>query len=57
MPKLLWELKTIVCDICKERPYKKVIEITVGRWIGVCNECEPKKEVKNETNSQTKGSL
>ena len=46
MPKLLWELQTIVCDICRERPYKKVIEITVGRWIGVCSECEPKKEVK-----------
>lgn len=44
MPKLLEEFIIILCDICKERPYKKVIEITRGRWIGVCSECEPKKE-------------
>lgn len=44
MSKLLWEVKTIVCDICKERPIKKTIEIERGHWIGVCSECEPKKE-------------
>jgi len=50
MTKLLWEVKTILCDICKERPLKKTIELTRGRWIGVCQECEPKSEVKNEPN-------
>jgi len=48
MPKLLWELKVIVCDICKERPFKKVVRIN-GEFKGVCEECEIK-EVKNEPN-------
>jgi hypothetical protein len=42
------ECKTIVCDICKERPYKKVVEVSKGVWRGVCLECEPQREVKNE---------
>ena len=43
MSKLLWEVKTLICDICKERPYKTTIRIK-GEWKGVCSECEPKKE-------------
>lgn len=50
MPKLLWELKTILCDICKERPYKTTTKIK-GEWLGVCSECNPNKEVKNDQNS------
>jgi hypothetical protein len=46
MTKLLWEIKVIVCDICKERSLKKTIRIN-GKWKGVCEECEPK-GVKNE---------
>ena len=41
------EIKTLICDICKERPLKTVIKIR-GEWKGVCNECEPKKESKND---------
>ena len=48
MPKLLWELKTIVCDICKERPYKKVVEVSKGVWKGVCQDCEPNKGIQND---------
>jgi hypothetical protein len=48
MPKLLWEYKTILCDICKERPMKKTIQVSIGVFKGVCSECEPKKEIKNE---------
>jgi hypothetical protein len=47
MTKLLWELKTLVCDICKKNEMKKTIKIK-GEWKGVCSECEPNKEVKNE---------
>ena len=47
MAKLLWELKIILCDICKERPIKKVIQI--GReFKGVCIECEIKKDKENK---------
>ena len=50
MTKLYWELKTILCDICKERPMKKVIQIG-KEFKGVCIECEIKKdEVKNKKN-------
>lgn len=45
MTKLFWEIKTLVCDICKERPLKKTI-IIKGKWKGVCDECEPKKDEK-----------
>jgi hypothetical protein len=52
MTKLLWELKTLVCDICKERPLKEVVQVSRGVWKGVCAECNPKKsEVKNEVKS------
>jgi len=47
MTKLLWENKILVCDICKERPMKKTIQVAIGRWLGVCEECEIKKEKKN----------
>lgn len=49
MAQLLWEVKVLVCDICKERPFKKTVEVSRGVWRGVCIECEPKKEVENET--------
>jgi hypothetical protein len=49
---LLWENKVITCDICRERPLKKTIELTRGRWVGVCQECEPKKEVKNDNDQK-----
>ena len=49
MSKLLWEVITLVCDICKLRPYKTTIKIN-GEWLGVCSECEPNNEVKNEPN-------
>lgn len=52
MPQLLWEYKTIVCDICKERPVKNTAEVSRGVWLGVCLECEPKKEVKNENDQK-----
>ena len=42
------EARTIVCDICKERPYKAIIEVSRGVWQGVCEECNPKIAVKNE---------
>lgn len=35
-----WEHKEIVCDVCRERPVKKTIEISRGHWIGICVECE-----------------
>lgn len=40
------ENRVIVCDICRERPYKEVVEVSRGVWKGVCEECNPKKEVK-----------
>ena len=46
MPKLLWENKVLICDICKERPIKKTIELKRGHWVGICSECEPKREEK-----------
>jgi hypothetical protein len=45
MNNLLWEIKIIKCDICKERPLKKTIKIN-GEWKGVCSECEPIKKDK-----------
>jgi len=50
MPNLLWELKTLVCDICKERPIIDTIKIN-GEYKGVCKECKPNKEVKNDQKS------
>lgn len=49
MAQILWENKVIVCDICRERPLKKVIQIR-GEFKGVCVECEEVevKEVKND---------
>jgi len=48
MPNLFkMEVKTLVCDICKERPLKTTIKIQ-DKWFGVCKECEPTKEGKNE---------
>jgi len=44
------ENRIIVCDICKERPFKEVVEVNKGVWQGVCEKCEPKKEVKNDQN-------
>lgn len=44
MTKLLWENKIIVCDICKERPMKKIIQVRIGQWLGVCEKCEKKEE-------------
>ena len=44
MSKLLWEVKELVCDNCKERPIKKVVEISKGNWKGLCVECILKKE-------------
>jgi hypothetical protein len=54
MTQLQWEIKTIVCDICKERPYKTVIEVSRGIWKGVCEECNPDKGVKEEPNRPQK---
>lgn len=53
MPNLFWEVKTLVCDVCRERPMVKVIQVSVGNWKGLCRECIPKgvedeKEVKND---------
>ena len=45
MTNLFWDTKTLVCDICKERPMKKTVKIK-GEWTGVCEECEPKEEKK-----------
>lgn len=45
MAQILWENKVIVCDICKERPLKKVIQIK-GEFRGVCRECEPQEQEK-----------
>jgi hypothetical protein len=42
------EFKILKCDICKERPVKDTIKVK-GEWLGLCLECMPKKEVKNET--------
>jgi len=52
MPHLLWDNMVLVCDICKERPLKKVVEVSRGRWVGVCSECEPNKEVKNDNDQK-----
>ena len=43
MNNLLWEVKIILCDICKERPMKKTIKIK-GEYKAVCSECEPKEK-------------
>jgi hypothetical protein len=48
MTNLFWEVKVLLCDICKERPLKKTIEIERGHWIGICQECEPKKNNKDD---------
>ena len=34
---------TILCDICKKRPYITTIEYK-GIWLGVCKECKKKLE-------------
>ena len=47
MPQLLWELKIIVCDICRERPIIDTIKIN-GEYMGVCKECMAEKEDKND---------
>jgi hypothetical protein len=48
MPNLFkMEVMTLVCDVCKERPLKTTIKIK-DRWLGVCESCEPQREVKNE---------
>jgi len=47
MAQLLWEVKILLCDICKERPLTETIKIN-GEYKGVCSECKPNKEVKNE---------
>lgn len=46
MANVFWETKTVVCDICKERPMKKTVEINRGEYKGVCDECDPTKEDK-----------
>ena len=50
MPNLFkMECKTIVCDICRERPYKEVVEVSKGKWLGVCGVCQAKLiEAKND---------
>jgi hypothetical protein len=55
MAQILWENKTIVCDICKEREMKKTMKIK-GNWLGVCKECEPKNDymTNNKTGEQIK---
>ena len=51
MTKFLWENKVIVCDICRERPYKKVVEVNKGIWQGICAICEARiRGAKNEYN-------
>lgn len=42
-----YETMVIICDICKERPLKTTIKVK-GVWVGVCSECEPKKEIKDD---------
>jgi len=49
MSKLLWEVKTLICDICKERPMITTIEVSRGNWKGVCAECNISKK-KDKTN-------
>ena len=49
MPKLLWEVKTLVCDICRENEVKTTIQVSRGVWKGVCAVCEAKLiEAKND---------
>jgi hypothetical protein len=48
MAKIYEENKILLCDICKERPFKETIQISRGVWRGVCIECKPKGEVKND---------
>lgn len=39
------DLLTILCDVCKKRPYITTIEYK-GIWLGICKEC--KKKLENE---------
>jgi hypothetical protein len=55
MTNLFWEYKTIVCDICKERPMKTMIQVSPGVWKGVCEECNIKKEDKSGVENERKG--
>jgi hypothetical protein len=43
------EFKTLLCDICKERPMKKQEERN-RYWIGVCEECSKEKSNSNQKN-------
>lgn len=36
------EFKTLLCDVCKERPMKKLEERS-KEWIAVCSECTKEK--------------
>jgi hypothetical protein len=45
MPKLLWEVKTLVCDICKENEMRTTIKIK-DKWLGVCETCLSKEKGK-----------
>lgn len=42
------EFMVLKCDICKERPIVDTIKVSPGVWKGVCNECKPGKEDKND---------
>ena len=48
MPKLLWEVKTLMCDICRERLLKRTVEVSKGVWRGVCAECDLNKDKENK---------
>jgi hypothetical protein len=37
------EFQTLLCDVCKERPMKKLEEKN-REWIAVCEECAKNKE-------------
>ena len=37
------DLLTILCDVCKKRPYITTIDYK-GTWVGVCKECKKKIE-------------
>ena len=54
MTNLLWANKTIICDLCKQGEVTKTIELTRGHWVGVCSNCEPKKEGKNDNDQKHK---
>ena len=41
------DLLTILCDVCKKRPYITTIAYK-GIWVGVCKEC--KKKIEKECN-------